>query len=159
MCVCDFDSIFIFDFAAVSYIYFLFTFSFSHGLNQAKSTATVCCKRSGKIDLSIHPATHTFSPVCCVRAVIHFGLRSGWWFHFVTRLISNAQMRKIALNVRNAEIGPPRSRRKWIKRRLVLPARCGNNAEMPAIRTNLAVISQLSRRQNWAGSPQPDRAN
>jgi len=91
-------------------ISFSFSFSFSHGLNQAaRWTGEFCCKLGKSI----------FPPVC----VIHFGLwlGFGWWYHFVTRLISSAQMRKIALNVRNAESRLKESG-KWIKRRLVVPA-------------------------------------
>lgn len=155
-CAFDLDSLhwqpglrFWFNFELVFFLIFIFIFAWTQS--------------SGPMDSQVLlQARKIYFPSVCV---IHFGLclmlmlmAVGWWFHFVTLLILNAQMRKIALNVRNAESRLEKvdqATSGWLAGWLVVPAaiamRCGNNAEMPASLTNLAsVISQLSRRQNWA---------
>lgn len=79
---------------------FVFIFAWTHGLNQAETMdrrlASLLQARK------IYPVPIIW--VCAWSTLDGGGSQQCQWFHFVTRLISNAQMRKIALNVRNADI-------------------------------------------------------
>jgi len=151
-CAFDLDSLhwqpglrFWFNFELVFFLIFIFIFAWTQSRGPMDSQVLLQARK-------------IYFPSVCV---IHFGLclmpdADGCWLvvpfrHSLNFKRANAQNRIKCAKCRE-QTGKSGSSDVWMVGWLAGCAmRCGNNAEMPASLTNLAsVISQLSRRQNWA---------